>query len=215
MPAMFRRPFLRRSPHARTTPPAPRIGSMVPRMHHGAGADARSEAGFTLVEVAIAAAIGMLVATLAAPAFGDWIGAYELGNHTRHLAEALTRARTEALRRGSRVNLCKSADQRRCAADGGWERGFIVHVDDDRDGQPGDGEALLARDGPAPSGVTVEANRPLESYVSFTRRGHARLLDGALQMGTFTLCRRGQLARTVVLSAGGRVRTDTLAERCA
>jgi type IV fimbrial biogenesis protein FimT len=178
------------------------------------GSRPRRVSGFTLVELALAAAIGVLLVTLAFPAFGDWIGAVELGNHARHLAETMTRARTEAVRRGVRVNLCKSPDQLRCAEAGGWERGFLLHVDADRDGQIGDGEALLARDGPAPSGVTVQANRPLDAYVSFTSHGHARLLNGALQMGTFTVCRRGQLARNVVLSAGGRVRLETLAERC-
>lgn len=187
--------------------PRPLAGSRI-------GSGPRLVRGFTLVELAIAAAIGALLVTLAFPAFGDWIGALEVGNHARHLAETMTRARTEAVRRGARVNLCKSPDQLRCAEAGGWERGFLLHVDADRDGQIGDGEALLARDGPAPSGVTIQANRPLDAYVSFTSHGHARMLNGALQMGTFTVCRRGQFARSVVLSAGGRVRVETLAERC-
>jgi type IV fimbrial biogenesis protein FimT len=170
--------------------------------------------GFTFVEITIALAIVALLGTLALPAFGDWIAAYQLGNYARHLAETMTQARTEAVRRGQRINLCKSADQHRCANAGGWERGFIVHVDDDRNGQIGDVEALLTSDGAAPSGVTVEANRPLDAYVSFTSAGHARMLSGALQMGTLVVCRRGQLARNVVLSAGGRVRVETAAERC-
>jgi type IV fimbrial biogenesis protein FimT len=170
--------------------------------------------GFTLVELALALTIAALVAALGVPAFADWIASYQLANHARHLAETMTRARAEAVRRGLRVNLCKSPDQRRCDGTAGWERGFLVHEDANRDAQFGDGEALIASDGPAPPGVTVTANRPLDAYVSFTEHGHARLANGALQMGTLTVCRRGQLAREVVLSAGGRVRVDTTTERC-
>lgn len=172
------------------------------------------EAGFTLVEMAVALAMVALLATLALPAFGDWIAAYQVTNHARHLAETITRARTEAVRRGQRVNLCKSPDLLRCADAGDWERGFILHVDINRDGQIADGEVLLASEGPAPHGITVQANRPLDAYVSFTDHGHARMLNGALQMGTFVVCRSGQHARNVVLSAGGRVRVETAAERC-
>jgi type IV fimbrial biogenesis protein FimT len=150
----------------------------------------------------------------ALPAFGGWIAAYQLSNHARHLAETITCVRTEAMRRGQRVNLCKSPDLLRCADTGSWGSGFIVHVDADRDGQIDDGETRLASDGPAPPGITVQANRPLDAYVSFTDHGHARMLDGALQMGTFVVCRRGQQARNVVLSAGGRVRVETAPERC-
>ena len=170
--------------------------------------------GFTLVELALALAIAALVASLALPAFGDWIASYQLANHARHLAETMARARAEALRRGQRVNLCKSPDRRRCDNAGGWERGFLVHVDADRDGQLGEDETLLGGDGPAAPGITVAANRPLDAYVSFTELGHARLASGALQMGTLTVCRSGQFARHVVLSAGGRIRVDTATERC-
>lgn len=174
----------------------------------------RPSRGFTLVELSVAFAIVALVGALAFPAFGDWIAAYQLGNQARQLAEAMTRARTEALRRGERVNLCKSPRLDRCADTGGWADGFLVYVDADRDGQIGDGEALLASVAGATGGITVQANRPLDAYVSFTSAGHARMLNGALQMGTFVVCRRGQQARNVVLSAGGRVRVETASERC-
>lgn len=185
-----------------------------PRHRRVARARAGRPAGFTLVEVVIALAIAALVGFLAVPAFSDWIAAYQLGNHARHLAEWMTRARAEAVRRGLRVNLCKSSDQRVCTATGGWESGLVLHVDADRDGAFTVGDALLASDGPAPPGITVQANSPFDAYVSFTSLGHARMTNGALQMGTFTVCRRGQQERRVVLSAGGRVRIETGTERC-
>ena len=69
------------------------------------------------------------------PAFHEWLAAYQLANHAKHLAETMTRARTEAVRRGHRVNLCKSLDRGRCADQGSWDAGFVVFVDVNRNGQ--------------------------------------------------------------------------------
>lgn len=170
--------------------------------------------GFTLIEFAAGAAIAGLLLALGVPAFHDWLASYALANHARHLAETMARARTEAIRRGHRVSLCKSADALQCAAGGSWAGGFVVFVDANRDGRIDPGEALLGVHGPAPPGVTVSANRPVESYVSYTSLGTARMLNGALQMGTLTLCRRNQRALQVVLAGSGRVRVEATATRC-
>ena len=66
----------------------------------------------------------------------------------------------------------------------------------------------------APAGVTMAANGPLRHYVSYTSLGHARMLNGALQMGTFTVCRRGRPAVDVVLAHSGRVRIARTSAIC-
>lgn len=161
--------------------------------------------GTTLVTILVLAAI---------PSFRDWLATYQLANHAKHLAETMTRARTEAIRRGHRVNLCKSADGAQCVDKGSWDAGFVVFVDVDGDGEVGDDEPLLGRDGPAPHGITVQANRPIAEYVSYTSIGHARMLNGALQMGTFTVCRSGYPALQVVLASSGRARVEKSGNRC-
>jgi len=170
--------------------------------------------GFTLVEFTVVFAIAGLLVTMAVPAFRDWLAAYQVANHAKHLAESMTVARTEAVRRGHRVNLCRSSDRHRCGGTGGWEAGFVVFVDINLDGQIDDDEPVLGITGPAPQGVTVRANRPIDTYVSYTSIGHARMLNGALQMGTFTVCRSGQRALHVVLASSGRVRVEKTSDRC-
>ena len=169
---------------------------------------------FTLVELVVALAITALLAAAAGPAFQDWLGAYELANHAKHLAETMTRARTDAIRSGHRVSLCKSGDQQQCADTGTWEGGFVVFVDVNQNGRIDEGEPVLGIDGHAPRGITIAANRPLDDYVSYMSVGHARMLSGALQMGTFTVCRRGQRAMHVVLAGSGRVRTERTSIIC-
>jgi len=174
----------------------------------------RRYAAFTLVEMSVALAIAALLIVIAAPAFHNWLGAYRLANHAKHLAETMTRARTEAVRRGHRVNLCKSVDRTRCADETSWNAGFVVFVDVNRNGRIDDGEPVLEIEGPAPPGISVSGNRPVDDYVSYTGLGEARMLNGALQMGTFTVCSPGQRALHVVLANTGRVRIEQTSDRC-
>jgi type IV fimbrial biogenesis protein FimT len=188
-----------------------RTARPIPGLRRARSARAR---GFTIVELVIALGLAALLAAAAVPAFHDWVSAYQLANYARHLAESMTRARTEAIRRAHRVNLCKSPDREQCAGLGSWEGGFLMYVDINHDGRIDAGEPVLEIEGRAPPGITITANGPLDDYVSYTSIGHARMLNGALQMGTFTVCKRGQPALHVVLANSGRVRTERTAVVC-
>ena len=169
---------------------------------------------FTVIETLVAVAIVTLLLAAGAPAFHEWLGAYELANQAKHLAETMTRARTEAIRANYRVSVCKSPDQRQCVDGGSWEQGFVVFVDENGNGLVDAGERILEIDGRPTRGITITANRPVNDYVSYTSLGSARMLSGALQMGTFALCRHGQRAMHVVLAGSGRVRTERTSIIC-
>ena len=169
---------------------------------------------FTLVEMLVAIAIVSALLAAGGPAFYGWLGAQELANHARHLAESMTQARTDAIRTSHRVSLCKSPDQRQCADGARWEAGFVVFVDENQNGLIDAGERIIRVDGHASRGITITANRPVDDYVSYTSLGRARMLNGALQMGTFTVCRRGERAMQVVLANSGRVRTERTTTIC-
>jgi len=62
--------------------------------------------------------------------------------------------------------------------------------------------------------ITIVGNRPVADYVSYTSLGHARLPNGALQMGTFTVCSSGLTALKVILGNSGRVRIAKSSELC-
>ncbi len=170
--------------------------------------------GFTLVELVLGLALAAGLVCLALPVYGDWIADYQVLNHAQKLAGTMAIARSEALKRGRPVNLCKSADLRDCIATGGWEEGYIVHVDGDRDGGVDTGERTLRVEGPATQGITIRGNRPVADYVSYTSLGTTRLLRGGLQMGTFTVCKSGRRAVDVVLAHSGRARIQKSAVLC-
>jgi type IV fimbrial biogenesis protein FimT len=175
---------------------------------------ARRAEGFSIIELSIALAIFGLLLGLGVPSYGDWIASRRLANHAEYLAETLNQARSEAVKHGSRVNLCKSSDGKQCATAGTWSAGWIMFADDDRDGSLDVAENVIRRDGPPGDGITVTANRPLDNYVSYTSFGYARLLNGALQMGTFVVCKPGQTAIDVVLANSGRVRIKRTSRPC-
>ncbi len=179
------------------------------RMHNGIAAR-----GFTLIEILIALAIFGVLLRLGLPTYRDWIASQQLANHAHYIADTLDLARSESIKHGYRVNLCKSRDRRVCTDDGGWEQGWLLFVDENDSGQVDDDESVLRREGPAGNEITMRGNRPVEDYVSFTSLGHARLRSGALQMGTFVLCKPGQNALNVVLANSGRARIDKTTDRC-
>jgi type IV fimbrial biogenesis protein FimT len=171
-------------------------------------------AGRTIVEVVVALAIVLLLARLAMPPFRDWIATQSMLNEARRLADSLHLARSEAIKSGYRVNVCKSADRLHCTSAGSWDEGYIVYADTSRDGSVDADELIVRVEGRAPPGVSIRANHPLDNYVSFTNLGYARLLNGALQMGTFTLCRDGQRTHQIVIANSGRARISKVAGIC-
>jgi len=175
---------------------------------------ARVSRGVTLLEITVALAIIALLFAAIVPSYGRWIAQLEVRHAAEAFAEALALARSEAIKHNGRAHLCKSIDGRTCTAGGGWESGWLVFLDENRNGTLDNGEAVVRKNAPTHLGITVRGNQPLATYVSFTALGHARLLSGALQIGTVTVCRRGYDAYHVVLASAGRVRVEHRVERC-
>ncbi len=170
--------------------------------------------GFTLAELMIGLAIAGVLLFLAGTTFQYWVPRLQQRNEAEALVQALHLARSEAIKRGHRVDLCPSADQATCDSTGRWELGWLLFADLDHDGDRDPAEPLVRLDGRADPLITVRGNRPVAQYVSFTSQGNARLATGALQMGTFTVCRPGLTAIDVVLANGGRPRLQEMATPC-
>jgi type IV fimbrial biogenesis protein FimT len=178
----------------------------------------RPARGFTLVEVLVTLSVlGVLVA-LGAPSFADLLGELRLQAVTTDLLQQLMLARSEAIKRNARVVLCKSADGERCTEDGPWEQGWIVFHDANNSGTREPREPVLQRLPPLPAGWRLSGNGPVTHYVSYDAMGGARLVSGAFQAGTFTVCRQSAAAvqgRRIIINAGGRPRVQKVSlESC-
>lgn len=174
----------------------------------------RGSRAFTLVEAAVALALLATLLALGVPSYRAWIAEAEQRGAARALLEALGTARSEAIKRGVRVNLCKSTDGVACGTGGGWEAGWLMFADFDHSGAVDGAEAVIAVERREPRDIAIRGNRPVADYVSYTSLGTARMLNGALQMGTFTICGPGRPALEVVLANSGRPRLVKTSTPC-
>lgn len=157
-------------------------------------------AGMTLMELLTALAAFAVLATLAAPSF-----------HTLHLNSRRTAvvngflhtvflARSEAIKRGLVVSVCRSSDGQRCDAGVDWSTGWIVFVNRDRDIPPvrDTAEELIFSSGGWPGG-SITSNRRAYSFRPVTQ------LD---VNGTIVFCdaRGSAQARAIIISHTGRPR---------
>lgn len=175
---------------------------------------APSSAGLTLLEVLIALAVVSLLIAWTLPGWQRQAGAAELRERAEALAAGMARARSEAILRGKRVDICPSADRGGCSATAGWETGWVTFPNEPVVDSPAAPQDILARERAARTGITIRGNAPVARYVSYTPLGHARRHDGALQMGSFTVCRPGFEALKIVLANSGRTRIDATREIC-
>ena len=170
--------------------------------------------GFGLIELLVVMAVTLVGLGIAWPSYQYWLETAQLKDRADALVAALNLARSEAIKRGGRVDVCKSTDARQCAAYGDWSSGWITYTETEDPAAAEPGIEILRTEGQGAARMSVQANRPLEDYVSYTSLGHARKHDGALQMGTFVVCRNGHRALHVVMANSGRLRVERTQNAC-
>jgi type IV fimbrial biogenesis protein FimT len=175
-------------------------------------------AGFTLVELMIVVAVVAILLSLAAPAFSGMVSSVRLSSASNSLFSSLLLARSEAIKRNSRVVLCKSVTGDACTSTDGWEQGWIVFHDVNNNATLDAGETLLSRESALPGLIRLTGNSPVVNYVSYTPMGTTSYTSGAFQAGTLTVCIQSAArveARQIVISSAGRPRTvKTMVEQC-
>ena len=171
--------------------------------------------GVTLVELVVGLAVMAVLAAAAMPVFARFVAEQQLLDEARRLSEAILVARSEAIKRNGVVILCADAPPGDCAASDQWHRGWRAFEDRDGNGVPDtDDPPVPVREPASRSGVSITGNGPVEHYLRFTWSGQARMVSGALQMGTFTVCRSGLRGYRVVLANTGRTRIERLPGAC-
>jgi type IV fimbrial biogenesis protein FimT len=163
----------------------------------------RSSTGLTLVELLTSIALLAVLSTLAAPGISRFVSDTRRTAAVNDLFHAMFLARSEAVRRGHMVTVCKSADRQTCAGKGTqWTAGAIVFVNKDGD-EPAErdpGEPLISVHEGWPNG-SITSTR-----ASYSFRPNAQ----GVVNGTLVFCdRRGsEHARAIVINHAGRPRVS-------
>lgn len=185
-------------------------------MNHDKTASARPArrggAGFTLIELLVTLGIAALLLTLAVPNLKDAVLYQQLRAQTNAFLASLHMARSEAIKRNTRVVICKSTNGTACVSGtSGWQQGWILFQDTDNDAVADGGETIIDRHPALHSDFVLAGNTGVRDFVSFHPSGTTMSTAGAFQAGTLTLCRAtpsvADSGRQIVLSAVGRPRT--------
>ena len=176
----------------------------------------RGQSGFTLIELMITLVVAAILLMVGVPGFLDMYKNNRLLTAANALAASVNLARSEAITRGVRVKICKSATSPNCTGSGDWQQGWVVMVDNedvDGDGAP-DGNGVpddIDSDGnPGPpirvyqaleGGVTMVGSGGVGSLMSFNKFGRSE------QSGTIKVCddRTGNSGWQLALGADGRL----------
>lgn len=177
------------------------------RTHH----PGRRPQGFTLLELLVTLAIAAIVLGLGVPAFTELIRNNRQISASHTLLTALNLTRSEAIKRGVRVTLCRSDDLAACNSDNSriWENGWIVFVDADESGQVGDAANIIRVFAPIGGDLTIRSGGNYSRFVSYQPLGNSRGNTG-LANDTFRICdHRGKdHARAVIVNVVGRPRAQ-------
>lgn len=163
----------------------------------------KPRAGFTTIELMVTLAIAAILVTMAVPSLQSVIRNSRLRTHTNELALSLTFARSESVKRGITVTVCKSANATDCGGNTvQWEQGWIVFADSNNDGVVDEGEDVLRVAGAVRTGYSLRGNSNLANSLTFRATGVSNA------SGTFVLCAQNkkEWARAVIINLVGRVR---------
>lgn len=165
--------------------------------------------GLTVVELMMVVLIGAWLAALAAPSLGALVHAQRGSALASGLFASLQLTRIAAITRNDRVVMCKSADGSTCSTTGGWQQGWIVFHDRNNNAAHDPDETVIEQHQAQSPGWWLSGNGPVSNYVSYGSTGYSKLVSGAFQAGTFTLCpvAGGDAeVRQIIINSAGRVR---------
>ena len=174
------------------------------------------QSGFTLIELLVVLAVAIIITTTAIPSLQSFIQNNRISTSVHKFVSSLNLARSEAVKRGERVTICKSNDSTTCTTSGGWEQGWIVFVDNNDNGLREAGtEELIRTQGALGGNTTLLGQNDVEDHISYAGTGFAQLVSGGainINQSTLLLCdsrKFGSHARAIMISTTGSVRSTS------
>jgi len=138
----------------------------------------RKQFGFTLLELMVAMVILFILIAIGVPSFNGLIKDSRLRTTTNKLLMDINFARSEAVKRGARVSLCRSANPVAGTPSCGgttevWTSGWIVFVDENLNStfDTAGGDMILKKSEITTTGYTIIANVEGDAILAFRADG--------------------------------------------
>lgn len=162
------------------------------------------QSGFTLIELLVVVALASVLMSLAVPSFRTFLVKRSVQAAVDAMVLDMRFARSEAIKRTTRVSMCSSTNGTSCAAAASWKDGWIIFIDDDGDGSV-DASDVVLRVQDSFGNLATLSTSATTLAITYQPTGWAR---AAAQTFTFTPAGDGA-ARLVCVSNQGRASSRT------
>ncbi len=163
--------------------------------------------GYTLLELLTTLTLAAVLLTIAIPSYSFFVNTTRLSTVTNDLVSSLQLARSEAIKRGQRVTVCKTSSAMNavpsCDTAANWQQGWLIFVDSGIRGIVDTDDNLLRVQGSVSPAATITANN-YNAFISYLPRGISQGPNG-LANGTLKICVANN-QRDIIINITGRIR---------
>lgn len=159
--------------------------------------------GFSLIELMTTLAVLAVVLAIGVPGMRALVEGQQISAAANNLFAAINLARSEAIKRSTRVDLVPAGD----GSD--WSKGWVIFVDENGDQRPNIDERVIVTQGPVASAISIQASLSDSSkqYLAYQGTGRTRTNANpqSPQFGSLKLI-LGEQERKITINMLGRAR---------
>jgi len=170
--------------------------------------------GFTLLELIVTISIASILLAIAIPSFTYVSRSNRMSGQINDLLADMQYARAEAIKEGSDVVLCSSADGASCSSATTWQTGWIVFSDPNRNGAFDAGDSVLRVRAALSGGDTLQPQDGTTTAVRFNRDGFAVALPGGALFKLHDAASTTALTRCLQVTLVGALSTMSSGGTC-
>lgn len=156
--------------------------------------------GFTLIELLVTIAVFAVIVGVAIPSFQNIIVSNSVSFSRDEFFSVLTYSRSEAIKSGTSVTVCRSSDSVTCDDSLDWGDGWLIFVDINQDGNLDSADRIIRSVAGLEGDVTM-THGGSDDRITFDSRGLALRGSGTITFSHFT---GSEHDRTVDLGVTGR-----------